>query len=210
MTTTEKIQSAGKALYMVSVPNNEIARTLGVSETTVSNWVTKGNWRDERADANNKKKARVEQVGDVVDYMFEVLHQQIRHNRERAKQYAAGERVRATARAMFMVDVSQKEILQTLNISDKDFKQWAKEGFWMERRQNIDDEALLRPVDKGDIDALTKIFSQLKGKEVTFDMVVTQVRELIDFINQRKPELAKDLVPFTTDYLMAKKEVLAI
>jgi uncharacterized protein YjcR len=192
------------------VPNNEIARTLDVSETTVSNWVTKGGWRDERADANNKKKARVDMMGDLVDYQLESMHQRMHRNRRMAKQYALEERVILTARSMYMIDVDQKTIIDVLGISEEEFKKWAKEGFWIERRENIDNEGVLQSIDKGEVDALTKMFSQMKGKELTFDMIVNQLRDILDFLNQKNPDLAKAVVPFTNDYLAAKKEVLAV
>jgi hypothetical protein len=209
MSTAEKIQGAGKLLYMNNVPNVEIARTLDVSETTVSNWVTKGGWRDERADSVSKKKARMDMLGDAIDYQLEALHQWIQRSRQNAKQVAADERVHQAARAMFLVDADQDTIMDALDIDEETLKLWIKAGGWMQARINADDEGTLRFIDKGDVDALAKMFSQVKGKELTFDNLVNLIRELIDFLNGVAPDLAKALAPYTNDFILSKQNVLA-
>ncbi|GAB2586543.1 hypothetical protein [Spirosoma areae] len=151
MSSQEKIMGAGKALYMLNVPNVEIARTLDVSETTVSNWVTKGGWREERAAGMALKKNIQDSLLGLIDYQLEALNK----------------------------------------IKD-------------DNRRSGD----LKLIDKGDVDALAKMFATIKGKELSFAMLATVIRELIEFLSQRSPDLAKMLVPYTNDFLLAKKEVL--
>ncbi len=153
MSSQEKIQGAGKALYMQNVPNVEIARILDVSETTVSNWVTKGGWREERATGLALKKTIQDNLLALIDYQLEALNQIAEENRS-----SGGK---------------------------------------------------MKLLDKADIDALSKMFATIKGKELTFANLITVVRELIEFLNQKSPDLAKALVPYTNDFLLAKKEVLA-
>ncbi len=151
MTTAEKIMGAGKVLYMINTPNNEIARLLDVSETTVSNWVTKGGWREERAAGLAMKRTMSDNVLFLIDYQMEAL-------KELTEQYRAAGK--------------------------------------------------LKLLDKGEIDALSKLFAAIKGKELTFANVVTFTRELVEFLNQKNPDIAKVVIPYTSDFLLAKKEVM--
>lgn len=73
MSTQQKIMQAGKALYMRNIPNVEIARILDVSETTVSNWVAKNNWREERLRSNAFMKTIQDRINKVVDYQLELM-----------------------------------------------------------------------------------------------------------------------------------------
>ena len=142
---------AGKALYMASVPNIDIARTLDVSENTVSNWVVKGGWRQERAVGLAQRKNSQDIILGLIDYQLEAL-----------KEITDQQRAAGT----------------------------------------------LKLIDKGEVDALAKLFATVKGKELTFAGLVTVIRELIEFLNAHNPDLAKTLVPFTNDFLLAKRDVL--
>lgn len=142
---------AGKALFMLSVPGADIARTLDVSETTVSNWVKKGGWRDERASGLAQRKNSQDIILGLIYYQLEAL----------------------------------KEITET--------------------NRNA---GTLKLIDKGEVDALAKLFATVKGKELSFANLVTVIRELIEFLNRHNPDLAKALVPYTNDFLLIKKESL--
>lgn len=146
--------AAGKAMYMLSVANVEIARTLDVSETTVSNWVTKGGWREERAAGLSQKKNIQDTLLFLIDYQLEALRQQVDRNKST-------------------------------------------------------DPGKLALLGNAEVDGLAKLFAQIKGKELTFANLVTVIRELIEFLNQKSPDLAKALIPHTNDFLHAKREVLA-
>ena len=202
---------AGKVLYMLNVPNVEIARTLDVSDTTVSNWVSKGGWREERADAASRKKARMDMLGDLIDYQLEALHQRMTRSRDMALLVAHQEEVIFTARALFMLDIAEDEITDVLSLDNDELEGWIKLRGWRSARDNkeMHQRGILQPLDKGEVDALTKLFSQVKGKELTFDSLVNLIRELIEFLNQKTPDMAKAMVPYTNDFLLSKKEVLA-
>ncbi len=73
--------SAGKALYMKNVPGSEIAAMLGVSETTVSNWVTKSNWREERIKNATGQKTMQERLFKLIEYQLEVMDHAVDNNR---------------------------------------------------------------------------------------------------------------------------------
>lgn len=198
---------AGKALYMQNIPNNEIARALDVSETTVSNWVTKGNWRDERSEVASKKKARMDMLGDLIDYQLEALHQRMHRSREHAAFVAQNELVVNAARSLYLIDRDLEDIADTLEIDVDEVEDWVKKRGWDQRKAD-GERGVLLPLDKGEIDALAKMFAQVKGKELTFDIMVNLVREVVEFLNQKAPDLAKAVIPYTNDFLLAKKEVL--
>ncbi|WP_158600310.1 hypothetical protein [Fibrisoma montanum] len=77
-------------------------------------------------------------------------------------------------------------------------------------RQAITDdpEAALVLIDKGEVDALAKMFATIKGKELSWANIVGIVRELVEFINAKSPDLAKAIVPYSDDYLVTKREVM--
>ena len=154
MSSQEKIMSAGRAMYMLNVSNVEIARTLDVSETTVSNWVTKGGWREERALAAAQKRNVQDRMMKLIEYQLEALDQQVDKNR-------------------------------------------------------VDSSDELPLLSTGHVDGLAKLFAQIKGKELTFATLVTVIRELLEHLNQKSPDLAKALVPHSNEFLLIKKEVLA-
>lgn len=143
--------NAGRALYMMGIPSGEIARLLDVSDTTVSNWTTKGNWREERAAGMAVRKNIQDSLLSLIDYQLEALREITEQNR------ASG---------------------------------------------------TLKLIDKGEVDALAKLFATIKGKELTFAGLVSVIRELLEYLNQKSPDLAKALIPFTNDFLLTKKEVL--
>ncbi len=144
---------AGKALFMLNVPNVEIARTLDVSETTVSNWVTKGGWRDERASGMAIKKTIQDNVLFLIDYQLEALRQLTEEYRSAGK---------------------------------------------------------LKLIDKGEVDGLSKLFATVKGKELSWANVVTVIRELLEYLASKDPDLAKALVPHTDDFLNTKRETMTV
>ncbi|GAB3734956.1 hypothetical protein [Spirosoma lituiforme] len=209
MSIQEKIMATGKVMYMLNVPNVEIARTLDVSETTVSNWVTKGNWREERSDQTSRKKARMDMLGDLIDYQLEALHQFMSRGREMASVVAEQERIVKAGEALYMIDCPVEDIADVLQEEEAEVEKWIKSRGWQEKRATQHMNGRLMPLDKGEVDALAKMFAQVKGKELTFDNLVNLIRELLEFLNQKSPDLAKALVPYTNDFLFAKKEVLA-
>lgn len=145
-----KLHTIGKALFMAGISNQEIATTLGVSDTTVSNWVVKGEWREERASGMAQKETIERGILNLIDYQLEALNKQVKTNRD------------------------------------------------------VDD---VRPLDKGEVDALGKLFATVKGKELTFAQVVGVVREIVQHLTKHAPDLAKAIVPHTNDYLATKRDL---
>lgn len=68
----------------------------------------------------------------------------------------------------------------------------------------------LKPIDKGEIDALVKLFSAVKGSELSWSKTVDVTRELMIFLNERSPDLAKALVPYSDDFILTKREAFNV
>lgn len=63
-------------------------------------------------------------------------------------------------------------------------------------------------IDRGDIDALQKLFTTIKSKEVTWDAVVKSTRSLIEHLEKADIELAKAVTPLVNEWLNIQREVL--
>ncbi|MEZ0611939.1 helix-turn-helix domain-containing protein [Fibrella sp. WM1] len=142
--TSAQLQEAGKLLYMLDVSGQKIASTLGVSETTVSNWVKRNGWREERAEGRALKQSLENGLLEVIEYAVDVLREHVKTNR------SAG---------------------------------------------------TFQPLDKGQVDALSKMYAQIKGKDMAYAAVVNLVKEIIQFVAAQNPDLARELVPYTNEFL---------
>ncbi len=63
-------------------------------------------------------------------------------------------------------------------------------------------------ISKGDIDALQKLHTTIRGKDITWDHMVKLFREFLEFMEKENLSIAKSIVPFTTDFLNYKREQL--
>lgn len=77
----------------------------------------------------------------------------------------------------------------------------------MEQRAEIhlatlegDGEFALPSLDKGQIDSLSKLFSGIKGKELTFAKKVEVITEFFDLVQSKDLDLGKQLVPLVDAY----------
>lgn len=144
---------------------------------------------------------------------------------------------RVAARDLFMLGRDQQYVARVLKISQTSMSKWAKEGNWREQRsqkysleesradrmlglidyqiealQNLTEEhrktGKLKLLDKGEIDALSKLFATIKGKDVSWSQYVNVTRELIEFISTRDNELAKLIVEHTDAFLLHKRDLI--
>jgi len=60
--------------------------------------------------------------------------------------------------------------------------------------------------DKGQVDALQKLFTTIKGKELDWEKIVKIVRELVEYVANEKPDLASALQPIAHEYLNEKRQ----
>lgn len=145
---------------------------------------------------------------------------------------------RAAARDLFMLGRDQQYVARVMGISPTTISKYAKEENWREERSkkysleesradrmmeliDYQIEALLVTTDnnrkaggalklleKGEIDALSKLFATIKGKDVSWSQYVNVTRELIEFLSARDNDLAKSLVEHTDAFLMHKREII--
>lgn len=145
---------------------------------------------------------------------------------------------RAAAFDLFMLGRDQQNVARVLKISAATVSKWAKADNWREQRSrkfsleesradrvmgliDYQIEALTHVIDnnrkaggalklleKGEIDALSKLFATIKGKDVNWSQFVNVTRELIEFIAARDNELAKLIVEHTDAFLMHKRDLI--
>ena len=144
---------------------------------------------------------------------------------------------RATAKDLFMLGWDQSKIANTVGVTPATMSKWATTDAWREERAtkySINDsisnsilelidyqltamknmvegykqEGSKRLIDKGEVDALSKLFAGVKGKDMAWTHYVNVCKELADYVSAKDPELAKRLVELTDTFLMQKRETL--
>jgi hypothetical protein len=138
------------------------------------------------------------------------------------------------AKELFNAGWGQNRIAEALDVSEKTIGDWKKKGNWEQKRteealaretsearlwklinyqlkalekktEEWEHDAEYRLLDKGDIDALSKMYSSVKGKQHTWAQAVELITELTEFIEGKNLDLAKKLLPYTDEFLMNKK-----
>lgn len=66
---------AARLMFMEGFAQNEIARTLGVSENTVSKWATSERWLEKRVAVDLFETNNTERVLRLIDYQLRALEQ---------------------------------------------------------------------------------------------------------------------------------------
>jgi len=135
---------------------------------------------------------------------------------------------------LFEIGWTQKHIAAALKISETTISKWAKKYDWDgERAKNTAaDEANearlkklinynlrvlqlkteeweqageLKLIERGDVDALSKLYSSIKGKEHTWAQQVELITEFIGFVEKKSLDLAKKLLPLGDEFVTGKK-----
>lgn len=81
-----------------------------------------------------------------------------------------------------------------------------KEALLNENLDVKDLQSLL--ISKGDIDALQKLHTTIKGKDISWDQMVKLFREFLEFTELENLNVAKNVAPFVTEFLNKKRESL--
>ncbi len=114
----------------------------------------------------------------------------------------------------------KKRIQHSLNRETAEEGVWALINFQLEVLKRIADqqkEKLKEPelsvkelqellTSKGDIDALQKLFTTIKGKELEWTTLVKVIRELMEYIEQHDLNLAKSMVEITNMFINEKRK----
>lgn len=136
----------------------------------------------------------------------------------------------ASAQLMFNEGWSQQNIAKVLRVHETTVSRWAKDGNWREKRaksgvvETTAQEALWelinyqldclrsmtkewkasnanRLIDKGDIDALQKMFVAVKGKQQKWTDYVRVLREFMEELQSKDGKLAKQLIEHVDGFL---------
>jgi transposase len=139
------------------------------------------------------------------------------------------------ARVLYFEGWSQVRIAQALGVAEKTVTDWKKKGYWekkraenaiakdtaeelvlelinwnlnvlKKRKDEWEAEGKLDLISKGDIDALSKLFSSIKGKEKTWTNYVTILREFVDFLQTVDLEMSKSLLDPVDEFLNQKRK----
>ena len=70
------------------------------------------------------------------------------------------------------------------------------------------DELKAALIPKGEIDALQKLFTTIKGKELDWSAIVRILREFSNWLKDEDLEAAKDIVPHIDTYINLKRKSL--
>jgi predicted transcriptional regulator len=73
------------------------------------------------------------------------------------------------------------------------------------RNKKVDD---LPALDKGDVDALQKLWTTVKNKQLDWSVIVNNIKDFVGFLSERDIELAKSILTHTDDYLNFKRKNL--
>lgn len=71
---TEKKQELARILYMNDTPQKEIAEKIGVSVVSLSNWVTKFNWKEKKAARNITRPELVNKLLLAINHLLDQVN----------------------------------------------------------------------------------------------------------------------------------------
>lgn len=63
-------------------------------------------------------------------------------------------------------------------------------------------------IPKGEIDALQKLFTTIKGKELEWSTVVRIIREFMEYLKEDVPDYAADIVDYAHNYIEDKRKMM--
>jgi len=138
------------------------------------------------------------------------------------------------AKELYFQEFTQKRIADLIEVAEQTISRWAKKGNWAEERaermnskesiQNrvlklIDyqlwciekkvtqamEEGTPTPIDKGEIDALSKLFAGVKEKEIGFVQSVKLITKFTDYINTQDPKVAKGILKYADEFIYKLK-----
>lgn len=144
-------KTAAKILYMEGMAQKEIAKLLGVTETTIGTWKKDNNWEAERTRKNLLSMTNTETMEELIHYQQQTLLTQV--------------------------------------------KEWKEQGTG-------------KLISKGDVDALSKLYSTIKKKDTVWADYVKIIREFAEYIAEKNPKLAKEVVDVANDFINDKREAL--
>lgn len=139
------------------------------------------------------------------------------------------------AKELFFSGFSQKKIAAIIEVSEQTISSWAKKNGWdqeraerFEKKESIENRVLKLidyqlwvleqkaeqaridghplAIDKGEIDALSKLFASIKAKEIAFAQKVKLIADFTEFINTEDPAIAKRIIKYADQFIYKLKD----
>lgn len=102
-------------------------------------------------------------------------------------------------------EVSEDAIWELINYQTTALKMKKNKFLAQLEKKQIEELPML---DKGDVDALQKLWTTVKGKQLEWSTIVKIIRDFIATISEKDNELAKKLINPTDDYINFKRKNL--
>lgn len=102
-------------------------------------------------------------------------------------------------------DVAEDHVWELINYQLQALK--AKKDKFEEQLTNKEIDAL-PALDKGDIDALQKLWTTVKNKQLDWSNLVHIIKDFVGFLSERDLKLSQDILNHTDDYLNFKRKNL--
>jgi len=110
------------------------------------------------------------------------------------------------AKKHMAADVAEDTIWELINYQLSALKQRKDQYEELARTNKKNTE--LQMLDKGDVDALQKLWTTVKNKQLDWSVIVNNIKEFVGFISERDLDLAKKILSHSDDYLNFKRKNL--
>jgi len=151
-------KAAAEILYREGIDQKEIARMLGISEQTISRYVTAGSWRKKRIMQSINRQTSEEDALNALAHQTRII---------RLISEKLSEKVTD--------DMTVEELKECL-------------------------------IPKGEIDAVQKLFTTVKGKEMEWSGLVKVLREFSQYLKDEDVKLAAEVVLHIDNYINFKRK----
>ncbi len=102
-------------------------------------------------------------------------------------------------------EVSENDVWELINYQSAALK--AKKDEW-QRKFDAKELQELPMLDKGDVDALQKLWTTVKGKQLDWSVVVNNLSEFVGFLSERDLELSQQILDHVDDFMNYKRKNL--
>jgi hypothetical protein len=110
------------------------------------------------------------------------------------------------AKKNMAADVAEDTIWELINYQLMALKQ--RKDQYEELAKSNKENKDLPMLDKGDIDALQKLWTTVKNKQLDWAVIVNIVKDYVSYISERDLDLAKKILTHSDDYLNFKRKNL--
>lgn len=109
------------------------------------------------------------------------------------------------ARKNMAADVAEDRVWKLINYQSRALEMEADDLEQQFAKKKIEK---LPPLDKGHVDALQKLWSTVKNKQLDWSVIVNNVKEFVGFISEHDIELAKKVLDHADNYMNFKRKNL--